>query len=250
VIVKKLNLLPGVPEAYVVERLSAAGGSELESGKFLSPYSSSALAVNAFAWFHPQPNQLPPIPGTEVANWPAIRVEVEYCARFPWKGGRHPWLDAFVETESTLIGIESKRHEPFRDRNKVVKLSEAYDRPVWGEGMASYEAMRDNLRTGKERFEHLDAVQLVKHAFGLITEAVRSKKMPMLVYLYAEPSKWDTALIQVHRQEVERFRGAVEGAAVRFVSVRWKDWLSLWASLPNETIAAHGRTLSAEFKVS
>lgn len=44
--------------------------------------------------------------------------------RFPWAGGRHPWLDAAVETERYLIGVESKRFEPFRDA-KSVRLSDA-----------------------------------------------------------------------------------------------------------------------------
>ena len=34
--------------------------------------------------------------------------------RFPWKDGRHPWLDVGMESATTLIGIESRRYEPFR----------------------------------------------------------------------------------------------------------------------------------------
>src|SRR5262245_49687207 len=38
--------LPGVPEFYVRQRLSVAGGNEIGSGKFAHPESSAALAVN------------------------------------------------------------------------------------------------------------------------------------------------------------------------------------------------------------
>jgi hypothetical protein len=52
--------------------------------------------------------------------------------RFPWNGGRHPCLDVLVTTVSVLLGIESKRYEPFRAK-AVTTLSDAYWRPVWGD---------------------------------------------------------------------------------------------------------------------
>jgi hypothetical protein len=30
------------------------------------------------------------LPGLDSFDWPPISVDVEYCARFPWSGGRHP----------------------------------------------------------------------------------------------------------------------------------------------------------------
>jgi hypothetical protein len=142
-------------------------GNEIGLGKFASPQSSAALAVNTFGWFLERPMDLPPLPGTEAMGTPE-RVEVEYCARFPFRGGRHPWLDAVVITPTHLIGVESKRFEPFRD-TQTVSLSSAFDRPVWGPQMGHYATMRDALRSGEVRFHHLDAAQLVKHAFGLVT---------------------------------------------------------------------------------
>lgn len=246
---KGLNLLPSVPEDYVRKRLAAASGKEVESGKFSSPDSSAALAVNAFAWFHHQPSRLPVIPGTEKAGWPATRVEVEYCARFPWRGGRHPWLDAFVETGTHILGVESKRHEPFRDA-KTVSLSEAYDRPVWGNEMGPFEVMRDRLRSGEARFLHLDAAQLVKHAFGLVTEeGRRDGKKPMLIYIYDEHSRWPREAIELHRREVAEFGRAVGGAAVRFAAVRWHDWIGRWTMTDDREIINHGKRLAERFEL-
>jgi hypothetical protein len=161
-----------VPEEYVRERLRQAGGDEIGSGKFVHPESSAALAVNACGWFHDRPTILPPLPGAEFAGR-AERVEIEYCARFPWAGGKHPWLDAALISATHLIGIESKRFEPFRDA-KLVSFSAAYDRHVWGDHMQRYGAVRDALRSGVLRYHHLDAAQLVKHAYGLVTEGRRS----------------------------------------------------------------------------
>jgi hypothetical protein len=245
---QELNLLPGVDQAYVRLRLSAAGGGEIESGKFASVDSSAALAVNAFAFFHGErAGMLPPLPVTEECGWPAIEIDVEFCARFPWAGGRHPWLDAFVATHTHLLGVESKRHEPFRDK-KQVSLSEAYDRPVWGDHMRPYEVMRNQLRTGETRYVHLDGAQLVKHAFGLVTESKRSGgKCPVLVYIHEEPKRWPEAAIKLHRQEISSFAKAVSGAAVGFVAVRWSDWIDRWLENPADVVRAHGAQIRDRF---
>jgi hypothetical protein len=87
------QFLPGIPVSHVVTRLAKAGGKEIESGKLLSSESSAALAVNCFGWFIERPELLPPLIGLETAGVPEL-VDVEFCARFPWSGGRHPWLDA------------------------------------------------------------------------------------------------------------------------------------------------------------
>lgn len=225
--------LPGVPEHLVLAALGQAGGNEIASGKFASPESSAALAANSFGWFLERPADLPPFPCLPEIDWPATAVQVERQLRFPWSGGRHPWLDAAVETETHLIGIESKRFEPFRD-TKTVALSDAYDRDVWGEAMGPFTAMRDGLRSGAVRFVHLDAAQLVKHALGLRTEARRQGKRPVLLYLFAEPTTRGTGAISPdvharHRDEIARFADAVAGAEVVFAASSYREWLATWA---------------------
>jgi hypothetical protein len=221
--------LLGVPEIHVRKRLQLAGGDEIGSGKFASPESSAALAVNALGWFIDRPAMLPPLPGAAAAGQ-AERVEVEYCARFPWAGGKHPWLDAVVITASHLIGVESKRFEPFRD-NKKTRFSIAYDRPVWGLRMSRYGEVRDALRSGALRYRHLDAAQLVKHAYGLVTEGHRIGRRPMLFYLFAEPIARGGCLItaddrQSHRAEIANFAARVVGDEVSFGSATYREWLS------------------------
>jgi hypothetical protein len=237
-----IEFLPGVPAEHVLERLAKAGGKEVESGKLLSLQSSAALAINTIGWFIDKPSDLPIFPGLGPENWPAISVEVEYSARFPWSGGRHPWLDAFIETDKTIIGIESKRFEPFRDK-KAVNLSDAYNRPVWGDHMGPFERLRDELRSGNEVFKYLDAVQLVKHAFGLITEGRKKSKRPYLLYLYVEPSQLSgvaipEAKLEEHRQEIERFSTVVKGAEVQFYAVTYRSWLESWL-LERDDLAEH-----------
>ncbi len=239
--------LPGVSEDPVRAALAAAGGNEIESGKLDSSESSAALAVNAFGWFLERPADLPPFPPLAELDWPALRVDVERQMRFPWRGGRHPWLDAAVETATHLIGVESKRFEPFRDA-KTVNLSNAYDRDVWGNEMTPFAVMRDMLRSGDTTFTYLDAAQLVKHAFGLITESNRIGKVPALLYLYAEPTMRGTSAITPetlarHRAEIASFDTAVAGAAVRFAACSYREWFATWTG----DVRAHADALAARF---
>lgn len=243
------DFLPGVPAEHVRCRLTAAGGKEIESGKLLSEESSAALAVNCFGWFVERPQLLPPFPGVNAGS-PAQEVDVEYCARFPWKGGRHPWLDAAVVTSSNLIGIESKRFEPFRD-TKTVSLSSAYDRAVWGPNMGPFEMVRDRLRNRSLSFVHLDAAQLVKHAFGLVTEGRRLGKRPVLLYLFAEPASRagrpiEASDIARHRTEIGTFAAEVAGAEVGFSALSYREWIETW---PSETEQYyHGQAVLRKFQ--
>jgi hypothetical protein len=230
----ELSFLPGVPANYVRARLGKAGGNEIRSGKLKSVESSAALAVNTFGWFHERPDRLPPFPMLALSA--ATVVEVEYCARFPWRGGKHPWLDAWVETSEAIVGIESKRFEPFRDE-KVVKLSKAYDRNEWHDRMGPFEVMRDNLRSGVTNFTYLDATQLVKHSFGLITEGRKKMKRPYLVYLFAEPARYSEEAKRKHREEIARFAGAVHGAEVGFEAISYREWLSSWPESEPDLVA-------------
>lgn len=242
--------LPGVAVEYVLARLEAAGGNEVASGKLAHPESSAALAVNTFGWFIECPALLPPLPGTEDTGI-ARRVDVEYSARFPWSGGRHPWLDAAVSTDTHLIGVESKRYEPFRDA-KTASLASAYDRPVWGKHMGRFSDMRDALRSGEAAFAHLDAAQLVKHAYGLVTDARRLGKVPVLFYLFAEPvSRGDQPIaesaIERHRAEIADFAAAVWGDEVSFYAASYREWLATWEGGP-PSMVDHGAALIRRFE--
>lgn len=240
--------LPGVSAEHVLNRLAEAGGKEVESGKFAGPESSAALTVNCFGWFVERTDIFPALPGSEELAAVEL-VDVEFTARFPWNGGRHPWLSAVVQTRGKLIGIESKRFEPFRDL-KTVSLSSAYDRPVWGDNICRYERMRDRLRSGATSFSHLGAAQLVKHAFGLVTETRRRDRSATLFYIFAEPNSRPGKAIPSegivrHRQGVEEFAAAVNGDDVAFHFASYRDWISTWPD--DDGLQAHGRAIIESF---
>ena len=137
------RFLPGVPGSEIEAIFNTAAGNEIVTGKFDSPESSAALAANAFGFFLQRASDLPALPGCGSETWPALSLMLEAELRFPWSGGRHPVLDCLVRTPSALIGIESKRFEPYRTRH-TSPLSDAYWRRVWGEHMSGYERVRDS----------------------------------------------------------------------------------------------------------
>ncbi len=242
-----IELLPGVPAGLVLAALTAAAGQELASGKFRSPVSSSALAVNCFGWFIERADLLPLLPGIAAQCWPAKSVAVEREMRFPWRGGKHPWLDALIETDTHLVGIEAKRYEPFRD-HKEAKFRDTYDRDVWGGGLEPFAAMRDRLKASPRLYVHLDAAQLVKHALGLATQARKAGKKAILHYLFAEPTSLDGKAITEasharHRDEVAHFGAALAGASVAFSACSYREWLGGWP----EDCATHGQAVLTRF---
>ena len=242
------DFLPDLPVETILSALAGVPGNELKSGKFDSPESSSALAANAFGWFINRPDMLPMLPG---GMGQARSVVIEAEMRFPWAGGRHPWLDAAIVTDRYLIGVESKRYEPFRPAKKS-EFAEIYDRKVWGEKMEGYSSLRRTRANGARRFSCLDDVELVKDAYGLRTEALRRRLRPVLLYLYAEPATWatgravDPAKIEAHRTDIELFSESVAEDEVSFAAMTWAEMLTLWGrgKMP---VAQHGARVAARF---
>ena len=252
------RFLPGVPGAEIERIFNAAAGNEIVTGKFDSPESSAALAANTFGLFLNRPWDLPPLPNCDRVAWPARSLSIEATVRFPWRGGRHPVLDCLITTTSALIGIESKRFEPFRSKSPA-SFSEAYWRPVWGDDMKGYEGVRDTLRANGHLYQFLDAAQLVKHAFALRTKVYRRRSghdglTPILFYLYAEPGVWPKDGRPIgddektkHRQEIVRFAKDVAGDEVGFVSCSYRQLLEDWARHKDHGIRAHAAAVTRRF---
>ena len=173
------RFLPGVPVDAVLTALHRAPGREMAAGKFDSPESSAALAANAFGWFLNRPDHLPPLPGVPMGQPEQLELEAEM--HFPWRGGRHPWLDVALMTPTTLVGVESKRFEPFRPQKSVV-FSEGFDSRDWGPGMTRFADLRAALGSGTEVYQTLYAAQLVKHAYGLRTQAIKRARGAVLTF--------------------------------------------------------------------
>ena len=249
--------LPGVPGAEIERRFRAVRSDQISSGKIDSPESSAALAANAFGFFLQRAGDLPPLPECGRAAWPASTLCVEKKVCFPWRGGRHPVLDVLLVTPTALIGVESKRFEPFRG-GKAARFSCAFWRPVWGGRMGGYERVRNKLDQNARHCRHLDAAQLVKHAFALRTQVQPGRgyaeRRPVLFYVYAEPEFWpggrgriDEAMKVRHREEIAAFAREVDGDEVKFVSCSWRKLLAEWRESGEPAVREHAEAVLGRY---
>ena len=253
----KEAFLPGLPVDLILSAYRAAPGNEIGSGKFLSPESSAALAADVFGFFIERAGDFPPLPRLPSLGWPATSVRPEVVVRFPWSGGRHPCLDALVETRSAIIGVESKRYEPFRPKGSA-PLPQAYWRNLWGDSMTGFLHVRDGLRDGTIKFSRLDARQLLKHAFALRTQTNRQSylgKRAVLFYLFAEPERWHDGTpvsasdIAAHRNDIRRFAKYVGKDEVSFEHCSYRELLAEWAASNCHDVQTHAAAIAARFSV-
>jgi len=235
--------LPGVPAEAVLAALARLPGLDLDS-----PDSSAALVANGIGWFLDRPRLLLPFPGVPMGLPETVELGVEM--QLPMRGVRHPRFDAVVTTPTTLVGIVSKRYQPFRPA-KATAFTEAFDARDWGPGMARYGAMRLALTTGRQTYRHLDAVTLVKQAYALRTQSVKRARGAVLVYLHAAPTHWssgkpvDPKAINRHQAEIAELARAVKGDDVTFVALRWSELLAQWAKAP--ALTSHAAALTGWF---
>jgi hypothetical protein len=246
-------LLPHLPQDAILTALSSGAGDELEA-KFSNPESSAALAVNTLGFFLNSAPAFPALACLNGCDWPALEAGVEQEMRFPWAGGTHPWLDAAIRTKRFLIGVESKRYEPFRPR-KAVNFSSKYSEHDWGADMQPFAEMRDGLLSGEIAFRHLDAVQLVKHSFGLHAQAAREGRKAILLYLYAAPQRWpdgrniSAESIERHAAEIDQFNGRVAGADVEFRSCGYATLLDAMSASRDLSVRDHAAAIRGKYGV-
>jgi hypothetical protein len=247
------GLLPHLDRERILPHYQASPGNEVTSGKFENSHSSAALAANFFGFFVDRPADFPGLPDSPIKE-PITSLLPEQCLRFPWARGRHPWLDAVIIADNTIMAVESKRYEPFRPK-RPGHFADAYFNHDWGAGLAHFAALRDIIANGSILFRHLDAVQLIKHAFGVATQARKSGRNPILYYLYAEPNHWldggRTPVLEsarsMHRSEIAKFANLVAGDEVRFVSGNYVDALSIVAQSPQSDIRSHADAVAVAF---
>ena len=236
---------------------AAAPGDAIASGKFDNPESSAALAANAFGFFPERANALPPLPGLKNAGWPTGQLALEAKVHMPWR--RYPaFLDVLAVTQVALIGIESKRFEPFRGK-RPAEFSDAYWRPVWGGRMKGYEGVRDRLRRTPDLFRLLDAAQLVKHAFALRTAVHRAggayrRLSLVLFYVHADPDFWPKTGAPVgdaektaHKAEIARFAAEAAGDEVAFAACSYRRLLDGWSRYGDPAVRAHAEAVRSRF---
>lgn len=207
--------------------LSQGNGNELQSGKFNSIASSSALGVNAFGVFYEPNFMIWPTISNEKFNNPAFERKLSNGLQ-----GTNPNLDVFFENDKSVLAIECKFLETLG--TKKPKFSDQYLNIKDNRRDSKWFRLMLALLDGKVTFKYLDAAQLIKHYFGLAHEYADSDLDLEIGYVFWEPDENGDIpdsvidLYAEHRKECERFADLVSGDKVRFSFRSYFELIEYW----------------------
>ncbi|ANK82628.1 MAG: hypothetical protein TEF_18865 [Rhizobiales bacterium NRL2] len=235
------NLLEGVRLDDFRQDFEQGDGNELE-GKFLAAHSSSALAANCFGPFKTRPEELALAGVSEIT-----RLGFEHKCPTGLRGNS-PNLDLVAEAGGQVLAVESKCTEYLASHE--ARFADAYSDKIRDERRDSpWFAEMERLKRDPRGYVHLDAAQLIKHAFGLAYTFPGQEVM--LLYLYWEPANPEAdPVFAWHQAEIEALAGRTGGGFPRFASLSYP---ALWESWQNregpDWLRAHVANLQARYLV-
>ncbi len=226
------NLLPSFSSDHVRAlrmQLARGAGGELQAtptGKrpAHAPYSSAALAVNAFGGWLGRETEFT-IAGIGGFNAP---LSLEHKLRIAHGGGEAN-LDCVAASRARLVGIESKLTE-YLAPHKPVPWRDPYRQPEMQGLLAG--GWREVFQASLSRAwvpVHLGIEQLLKHALALNSHA--GVRLTHLVYVFWEPANAaDHLEVQKHREEVAEFEERVADGEPSFHAISYEDLFADWAA--------------------
>jgi hypothetical protein len=206
-----------LPLAEIARDLGGGAGRELD-GKLCAAHSSAALAVNAFGPWRIGPGALS-LAG--ITGFLSVRFEATCPTGL---GGTPPHLGLLAEGDA-IVAVESKCTE-WMD-HKSALFSPSYDSLRATHGHSPWYELIQQLRANPDRYDFLDAAQLVKHALGLLT--CYGGRGLRLIYLYWEPrnsADWPECLR--HRAEADDLANQVRRCSVRLQPMSCRELWEVW----------------------
>jgi Restriction Endonuclease associating with ARP len=210
-----------------------ARGTELaprksQPARIAALYSSAALVANVFD--HWSARDASPL--VAALGLRAERATLGFEEPLPTGvEGDPPTSDVVLRRDSgSVVAIESKFGEWLvrRPPNRTDLKPKYFVSAFWtAAGLPHCQRLAEDLRAGRERFKHLHAAQLLKHALGLAREmrdgaaagVGAARDTHELRYLYYE---WPSRPAVEHRAEIERFAERV-GDEIRFSASTYQD---------------------------
>jgi hypothetical protein len=227
-------------------RAAFGRGTELaprasQPARIAALYSSAALVANVFD--HWSARDAAPLAAALGFGEKRVQLTFEEPLATGVEGDP-PTSDVVMRFASgRVVAIESKFGEwLIRRPSNRMDLKPKYfagGRTVWRDaGLPQCQQLAEDLRDGRERFKHLHAAQLLKHALGLAratrvsapvacdsgspAKEAGARTADELRYLYYE---WHGGPAAEHRSELECFAERV-GAEVRFSASTYQDLYS------------------------
>jgi hypothetical protein len=113
-----------------------------------------------------------------------------------------------------------------------------------------WQAVFEELRTGRLKYAHLDAAQLVKHYLGLKVNF--NDRQRILLYIFWEPANAaDCEEFKRHRDELGDFSARVSGCDTQFLWISYPTLWRQWQSTSDDPrIAMHIARLKERYSFS
>jgi hypothetical protein len=227
------NLMKGLPLVEIKGDLEKAAGRELD-GKLCAAHSSAALVINTFGPWLTAPASLT---FDGLTGFRSVHFEV---TRPTGLGGTAPHLDLLAEGDFP-VAVESKCTEWMNPKQAI--FSPSYDKLRPSHGHLPWFEQMLQLREAPNRYQFLDAAQIIKHAFGLFS-CYRTTEV-RLVYLYWEPrNAEDWKECRQHRAEADDLAAKVGQTTVRLFSMSYRE---LWAEWEYRSSTDHLRYLKTRY---
>jgi len=232
------SVIDGITTEMFCCDLIRGDGGELSNSsgsapKFNSISSSASLAVSTFAPWKTRLSELIVDLGTKQMTG-FDKLEFEHIAHtaIP-KAKKHPNLDVWLESDDAILAIECKFCEYLGERTEKASLHNAYKRLAATMDRNNPWVKAINLFTGNNgecKFRFFDAVQIIRHYFGVLNSGQKEKH---LLYLYWHPENEDWMDIHpfdLHMKELKEFSELVSLATdVQFHNLSFNELLNQWA---------------------
>lgn len=214
----------------------SADGNETEDSntrlaKMKALHSSSAIVVNLFQYWQGKdiypilkalkmvPAQLSPL------NW-EIKFEEQFVISED-KPNSPANIDVVIHAPQSVIGIESKFAEPYyRDKHKGLEKSYV-EKPSFWDGLPYLHELAKEISPNNNRFQCLDAAQLIKHVLGLTKGCMNKnggnshlRQDFRLLYLWYDVV--GTKGVE-HRKEIEQFAEIAKKDNVKFSHITYQE---------------------------
>lgn len=232
------SVIDGITTEMFCCDLIRGDGGELSNSsgsapKFNSISSSASLAVSTFAPWKTRLSELIVDLGTKQMTG-FDKLEFEHIAHtaIP-KAKKHPNLDVWLESDDAILAIECKFCEYLGERTEKASLHPAYKRlAATMDRNNPWVKAIDHVTNekGECKYRFFDAVQIIRHYFGVLNSGQKEKH---LLYLYWHPANEDWRDIHpfdLHMKELKEFSELVSLATdVQFHNLSFNELLNQWA---------------------
>lgn len=203
-----------------------ASGNELTDSngvkaKMKALYSSSALVVNTFQYWRNKKEVNTIAKALFGGRPPQQFVDLEFERQFevthPARGLAN--IDVVLSNRNGCIcAVESKFCEVYSTPS--IELSNTYNDPKLWEGLKNIHKHAYAIRDRECRYEHLDALQLIKHTIGILKQY--NKENFTLVYLWYNTP---TDAASTHEKEIAKFCNIIQKDGINFHHTTYQEVL-------------------------